>query len=236
MARRLLMSPCMQPLASRLLLASALVAASGATALAQPSATEPAPAPTAAPAPQNTDWNQVSHINGQLVPVGEKNEYFYQYKRTIISADPVAWIMGFYGVSASYGLDDHLALRGEIDYISPANTNDSVIEYDVGVPIYFRRTYQGAFLEPGFVVRTERQTYDDYYSGSGTNPQPVTHTETSTQYGPQVLMGWHWTWDSGLNVAAAIGVGRNLGYDRSSGSSSGEQYIPNGYLRFGYAF
>src|SRR2546423_1555740 len=145
----------MSTFASRLLLSAAFVSAAGATALAQPSATPPA-APPAAPAttaPQNADWRDVSNINGQLVPVGEKNSYVYEFKRTIISTNPVGWIVGIYGLSASYALDDHLAIRGELDYISPPdNGGTTMIEGDVGLPIYFRRTYQGAFLEPGLVV------------------------------------------------------------------------------------
>jgi hypothetical protein len=245
----------MQPLASRLLLAVSAVAATGATALAQPSATmpvdpaaAPAPAPVAAPAPapepaadaaipvvvapQNTDWTQVSHINGQLVPVGEKNEYFYQYKRTIISADPIAWILGFYGVSASYGIDDHLALRAELDYIAPADSHQHWFEGDIGLPIYFRRTYQGAFLEPGLVVRQVVADDDVNYSSSPDGYPPP--SRKAAQWGPQVLVGWHWTWDSGLNIAIAAGVGRNLGYKEGDGGD--DRYIANGYMRFGYAF
>ena len=214
----------MPTFASRLLLSAALVSAAGATALAQPANTPLA-------APQNADWNEVSQINGQLVPVGTKNDYFYQYKHTIISTDPIGWIMGVYGISASEGLDDHIAIRGELDYISPPNSDidTNTIEADVGVPIYFRRTYQGAFLEPGLVVRQTRTTYSSYDANA------TTMTDTTTEYGPQVLVGWHWTWESGLNIAVAAGVGRNLNY-KNDGSGSGEQYIPNGYLRFGYAF
>jgi hypothetical protein len=219
----------MPTFASRLLLSAALVSAAGATALAQPSETPPtAPAP-----PQNATWSQVSNINGQLVPVGEKNSYLYEFKRTIISADPVGWIMGVYGVSGSYALDDHFAIRGELDYISPPDNNGTtVFEGDVGLPIYFRRTYQGAFLEPGLVMRQihDPNTYN-YDAATGTE---TTGTTNTTQFGPQVLVGWHWTWESGFNVAIAAGVGRNL--EHKAGDYSSDEYIPNGYMRFGYAF
>jgi hypothetical protein len=221
----------MPTFASRLLLSAALVSAAGATALAQPSNTAPALAPTTAP--QNADWSNVSNINGQLVPVGEKNNYLYEFKRTNISANPVGWIMGLYGVSASYALDDHLAIRGELDYWSPPDSNgQTMTEGDLSLPIYFRRTYQGAFIEPGVVVR---QTQDpNYYSYDSTTGTEYTTTRTTSQFGPQVLVGWHWTWESGLNVAVAVGVGRNLNHDQNDYSS--DPYIPNGYMRFGYAF
>ncbi|HTJ41654.1 MAG TPA: hypothetical protein VL463_06140 [Kofleriaceae bacterium] len=216
----------MHALASRFVFAALLAAP--AIAAAQPSAT-----PTAAP--QNTDWSQVSNINGQLVPVGEKNDYLYDFKRTIVSANPIGWIMGFYGVSASYALDDHLAIRGELDYISPPDSHEAIVEGDVGLPIYFKRTYQGVFLEPGLVVRQLQDNYSYSYDANG---NATTSTNTTTQFGPQVLVGWHWTWESGLNFSVAAGVGRNLAHtqDPNGYSSSDEQYIPNGYMRFGYAF
>jgi hypothetical protein len=237
----------MTPVASRTLLASILFAASGATAMAQPSETPPAPpapapapAPVAAPAPapQNADWSAVSNINGQLVPVGEKNSYLYEFKRTNISADPIGWIMGFYGVSGSYAIDDHVAIRGELDYISPptdpGESSTQVVEGDIGVPIYLRRTYQGAFIEPGLVVRQTTTNYGGSQIEAGTGTVPSGDSSSITEYGPQVLFGWHWTWESGLNVSAAVGVGRNLAY--AAGTDNDSRYIPNGYFRVGYAF
>src|SRR5262249_12326478 len=142
-----------------------------------------------------------------------------------------AWILGAYGVSASYGLDDHLAIRGELDYIAPPDVHHHTIEADLGVPIYFRPTYQGGFLEPRLVYRTVSDDDVVYRSGPRADGSPPGKL---TQYGPQVLVGWHWTWDSGLNIAIAAGVGRNLGYKDGDGADS--RYIANGYLRFGYAF
>jgi hypothetical protein len=51
-----------------------------------------------------------------------------------------------------------------------------------------------------------------------------------------MLFGWHWTWDSGFNVAAAIGAGRNLNTDASEFDSDDEELFFNGYFRVGYAF
>ena len=51
-----------------------------------------AAAPVAAAArtaPQNEDWSNVSHINGQPVPVGDRNDYLYKFKKTNISVEPV---------------------------------------------------------------------------------------------------------------------------------------------------
>ena len=54
--------------------------------------------------------------------------------------------------------------------------------------------------------------------------------------GPQVLVGWHWSWDSGLNVAAAFGAGRNIAAEDNSEDFDSDEIFANGYLRFGYQF
>ena len=179
-------------------------------------------------APQNEDWSNVSHINGQLVKVGETNDYKKAFKRTNISTNPIGFIYGSYGVSASYGLNDHVAIRGDLNYLSGYLDEDtSGVEIGVGAPIYFRRTYQGAFLEPGFISRRFTHTYScDFECASNSAT-----TETVSTFGPQMLVGWHWTWDSGLNIAVAGGVGRNW-----ASADSYDKIFPNGYLRFGYAF
>ena len=47
-----------------------------------------------------------------------------------------------------------------------------------------------------------------------------------------MLFGWHWTFDSGLNIAMALGAARNLGGDKMSST----EVQPAGYFRVGYAF
>lgn len=256
LAHRLLYGPAMTKLAAlALLLASSSVALAQSAAPGAP-APAPAPAPTtasgpvvvvspapvvvtqpapaapapAAPAPggqQNHDWNDVNHINGQLVPVGQENDYLKKYKRWNVSTNPLGFIWGSYGVSVSYGLNQNIAIRGDLNYYSPPGIDTvSGVEVGVGVPIYFRRTYQGLFLEPGIISRTFKDTYScDTCSSSET---------TNTTFGPQILVGWHWTWSSGLNFAIAAGAGRNwASKDTEYGS---DEVFPNGYMRFGYAF
>jgi hypothetical protein len=208
-----------------LLLASLLLAAASSTALAQPSA---APAATGAPAPQTHAWEEVSHVNGQLVPVGESNSYLKKFRKTNISSNPVGWMIGFYGVSVSHAVSNHVAIRGDANYINPVGESESYTELGVGVPLYLRRTYQGAFIEPGFIVRTESNDYCDSSYGSC--------NDTDVTTGPQMLIGWHWTWDSGFNVAAAVGVGRNINHDDNDDSYDDEEIFGNGYFRVGYAF
>src|SRR5688572_4023829 len=68
----------------------------------------------AVPAPQNEDWNNVSHINGTPVKVGERNDYLNDgYKKVNISSNPIGWMFGFYGVSGSYAIHKNVAIRGD---------------------------------------------------------------------------------------------------------------------------
>ena len=181
------------------------------TSVAQAQSDGPPPPP---PAP-----GTVSQINGIPIKVGERNEYVYTFKPWNVSANPIGWIMGIYGVSLSYGFHPNVAIHADVTYYNPIDSDYSAMEVSAGLPIYFRRTYQGIFLEPGLVVRTP--------SDDSVGSERV--------FGPQALVGWHWTWDSGFNVAAAIGAGRNLSHT-SDGESSGEELFVNGYLRFGYSF
>jgi hypothetical protein len=177
------------------------------TASAQPPAGHEAPP---APPPRG----DLSHIDGVPVPVGDHNQYYYDFRRWNVASNPIGWIAGIYGLSVSYGFHDNVALRGDANLYS-LKGGDSGYEVGVGLPIYFRRTYQGVFLEPGLIVREFENS-------------------SSPTMGPQVLVGWHWTWDSGLNVAVAGGLGRN--FAASDRDFSGDDLFANGYLRFGYSF
>lgn len=180
-----------------------------------------APAVAGNGAPQNERWENVSHINGSLVKVGEKQDYLLSYKKLNVSTNPIGWIMGIYGVSASYAVGANVAIRGDANYFSMENERG----YEVGVsaPIYFRRVYSGPFIEPGIVARSFENMDDYECSGCSSS--------TSTLIGPEVLFGWHWSFDSGLNVALAVGAARDVSGDANSSSDP----EPVGYFRIGYA-
>jgi hypothetical protein len=171
------------------------------------------------PPPPAPPPSAISQINGVPVKVGERNEYVYTFKPWNVSANPIGWIMGIYGVSLSYGFHPNAALHADVTYYNMVDSDLEALEISAGVPLYFRRTYQGLFLEPGLMVRSPR--------GDEITSDKV--------FGPQVLVGWHWTWDSGFNVAVASGFGRNLAENADGGEGDGELFF-NGYLRFGYSF
>ena len=197
----------------------------------QASEMEAPPAATAAPAaPQNEDWNNVSHINGSIVPVGERGDYLMKFKKTNISTNPLGWMFGFYGVSASYAVSNNVVVRGDINIGHQFEGNDGV-EVGASLPIYFRRAYSGPFIEPGLVMRSIQQTsyaYDAY--GNTTTSSMSTNSNVLVE----MMVGWHWSFDSGLNLAMAFGAAREI--SNTSGTSNSDEPHPAGYFRIGYEF
>jgi hypothetical protein len=180
------------------------------------------------PPPQNEAWSNVSHINGTVVPVGDRNNYLYTFKKTNIASNPIGWMFGVYGVSLSYALSNNIAIRGDANYVSI--NSDQAYEVGVSFPIYFRRTYSGPFLEPGVIVRGSSNNSDSTYADC------TDCSSSNTFVGPEMMFGWQWMFDSGLNVAAAFGVARNLQSNNDGYSSNKIDVQPAGYFRIGYAF
>jgi hypothetical protein len=186
---------------------------------------QPSQQPSLAPSSEG-DADDISQINGHPIKVGEHNEYHYSFKRWNVSTNPIGLILGFYNVSLSYALTPHVALRGDLNIIHVVGDDDSgTFEAGIGAPIYFKKVYSGFFLEPGVIVRSpvDHRSYHDTYDSSG----------DASVFGPQMLAGWHWSWDSGLNVAFAFGAGRNM---NTGSSDSGSELFANGYFRAGYEF
>ncbi len=231
--------------ARRVLFTTLALAVSAGTALAQPgppgSEEMPPPAPAdgslvvitpaqptaqtpeviAVVAPQNEQWSNVSHINGQLVKVGERSEYIIKHKTTSISTNPIGWMVGFYGVSVTHALSQNVAVRGDVNLYHV--DNDDGYEVGLTLPIYFKRVFSGPFIEGGILKRD----FDTSDMSSGL-------------IGPQALFGWHWTFDSGFNVAMALGAAKNLNaseYCDDYGCYEDEMEVePQGYFRVGYAW
>lgn len=185
-----------------------------------PQTSGPVMTPTMNGAPQNEDWNNVSHINGVPVKVGERGDYLYKFRRFNIAADPLSWLAGMFNVSASYAVTDNIVLRGDVNF-GRTLYDDKGSEFGVSAPIYFRRAYSGPFIEPGLVVRSSTDSYYDGYSDQMSSTSNVL---------VEMMVGWHWTFDSGLNLALAGGIARPID------SSNDDDITPAGYFRVGYAF
>jgi hypothetical protein len=155
-------------------------------------------------------------------------------RRINLSSDPLTWPFGGYGGSVSLAVSDHVALRAEADFLDV--TDYRITEGDLSAPIYLDRTYHGVFVEPGVVVRHVREAGVDDCNPGITRPDcvPTPYTRWSTQWGPQALLGWHWSADNGVNLAIALGATFDVGSIDSRVSRT--PILPNGYLRVGYAF
>jgi hypothetical protein len=202
--------------------AQPVYAAPGAAEMPPP---PPYPAPAAAPAtangaPQNEDWNNVSHINGIPVKVGERQDYLYKPKKFNIATNPFGYFFGYYDIAGSMALGQNLAASVAITGWDIESTTG--YQFSATLPLYFRKTFSGPYLEGGLLLR---QTKHDYcYDCYSTDSM-----ETDSWVGPQLMFGWQWTFDSGLNVQFAAGFAKQMG-------NSNQDTDGNGYFRVGYAF
>lgn len=178
-----------------------------------------------APVPQHKPEN-ISQVNGQLVEIGNHNKYDYTYKRFNIGTNPLSMLMGTYGVQGSIALNSMVAIRGDITAYDEGFTGGAGVDMTGSAAVYFKQMYQGLFLEPGLVLRNRKES--DYYYDDSYNEHYTEESRTSLAF--QTLIGYHWMWDSGLNVSVAGGLSRELGSDGN------EEVEPAGYMRFGYAF
>jgi hypothetical protein len=192
-----------------------------------PGAPYAAPAAPANGAPQNEDWNNVSHVNGTPVKVGERGDYLYKFRKTNIAANPFGVFFGYYDISVSHALGQNLAASVAVSGWHMGGGSTEGYQISATLPLYFRRTYSGPYLEGGLLMRTD--TDDDYYYDAAYATDYMDYDSSETWVGPQLLFGWHWTFDSGLNVSTAFGVAKKI----DSGDSEPDV---NGYFRVGYAF
>lgn len=169
----------------------------------------PPPPPSSDNSDPNTVANDVSTLNGQLVEVGDKNRFRTGHKQWNIAANPFGFLFNWYSLSGSKALSDNIALRGEVSFST--DNDSSAVGLGVGLPLYFKKVYTGLFLEPGLTT---------FASGDET-----------IWAGPQLVIGYHWYWDSNLNLAVAAGVGRNW-----SSEDEFTETFPAGYFQVGYAF
>jgi hypothetical protein len=192
-----------------------------------PGAAEMPPPPVAPQAangaPQNEHWANVSHINGVPVKVGERQDYLYKPKKYNLSANPFGFFFGYYDLAGSIALGSNLGA-------TVAVTGWDFGEWDQGyqisatLPLYFRKTFSGPFLEGGLLIRSTDES--DYYAYDCID---CSSSMSDSWVGPQLLFGWHWTFDSGLNTSFAFGVAKRM-------DSGSDEPDANGYFRVGYAF
>lgn len=130
---------------------------------------------------------------------------------------------GRFALGVSYSIVRHVAIRGDADYYNSIGTGGDATGYGVslGVPLYFKKMYDGFFVEPSFLV---------------IKTNALLCSADSVGLGPTMLIGGHWIWDAGFIVALAPGVGHTWIKQTESGYMDEGLLLSAGYLRVGYAF
>ncbi len=124
----------------------------------------------------------ISKIDGQLVKVGDKNDYEYDYKKWNIGINAFLLPQDIVSISGSYAITENIAPRVGVAFGKFGFSNQDV-SANLGVPVYFKKVYSGFFVEPG----------------------------VDSTAGFYVAGGYHWMWDSGFNVYLGIGAGKKGG-------------------------
>ncbi len=165
-------------------------------------------------------------------------------RRLAVATDPIGLLSGHYALSATYVATRHFAVRADMQIIEePWAYADSSWRAGISVPIYLDRPLHGPYVEPGlaFAERLTGYAYGGIGSLGGTSGDglgglggmatftPVPLSQRSIE--PQIFVGWQWLFDSGLNIAAAVGVSRHTASDGSGTSTA----VRESYLRVGIA-
>ena len=159
----------------------------------------------------------VKKLEGQLIPVGEENKYRYSYDSWNITTDPIGFVYGKFSVGLTYAINDVIAIRTDVDLYKPYAEGSGVGGgAAVAGTLYFKKMYDGFFVEPGARI--------------------FGMDDGSLLYGPMINIGWHWIWDSGMNVALAAGAGHTWVSGGIGGSDTFSGTLPTGYLRIGKTF
>ncbi len=141
----------------------------------------PAPASTTSNSldDKNVTHNNVSTLNNQLVPIGEKHKYTYDYKKFNLGINLFLLPAEVISLSGSYAVTPHVVARVGMALNFSHKWGDKDFQINAGVPIYFQKAYTGFFVEPGI----------------------------DSSSGFYVAGGYHWMWDSGFNTHIGMGVG-----------------------------
>lgn len=171
------------------------------------------------------DDDKYSNIEGQVVPVGEKNRYEYDYPKWNIYTNPFSWFWGQMSLGASRAIHQNFTINGSAGFLYGYWGEPNVYGglFDLSATAWFRKVFSGFYLEPGvaLVFATQGGTAD----------------VSATVGGPQLIAGWGWIWDSGFNINLGLGLGYYWGKgDNFQNTSYLDGIFPTGKLAFGYAF
>jgi len=161
-----------------------------------------------------------SKIDGQLVPVGERNKYEYSYKKHLVSTNPLSYFLGSFAVGYNHAFSQNIAARVDLGFIHIWKTELYGADLSASVPIFFKKMNDGFYIEPGAYLMV--LDVDGASAVAG---------------GPHMLLGWSWIWDSGFNVNLGLGMSYTwISAEGAGASASIDGPFPKGRLAFGYAW
>jgi hypothetical protein len=111
-----------------------------------------------------------------------------------------------------------------------SHNSDTMLQMTASAPLFFRHTFSGIYLEPGLIYRSSSSSSYAYDAASCTSCQT---SSDNSWVGPELLVGYQWNFDSGLNISYALGLAKHLGGDQMDSSDNVDF---NGYFRAGYNF
>ncbi len=143
---------------------------------------------------------------------------------TFVGVNPIGWLGGWFGFGVTHRVHDRAAIH--VDAASVSNDFAHGWEVIAGVPLYVSGAFDGPFVEPALIARRAR-------SGFFCDGGPECPSENLT--GPALMLGWHWTYDPGFSVAAAVGGAYDVGDSVEPMLEIGAGIELTAYLRVGYA-
>jgi len=167
--------------------------------------------------------------NKPVIPVGERNRYRNTYKTWNVWTSPFGYFFGNFSLGASYAFHQNVKVNIEPQFIYFFLAKPHVVGggATLSTSIYFKKVYDGFYLEPGARIL--------YLSQKRSLGGP---TADGLVGGPQLIAGWGWIWDSGLNFNIGFGLGYywgKAGKDvEDTDSFSG--IFPASNLAFGFSF
>jgi hypothetical protein len=167
--------------------------------------------------------------DGQIVPVGERHRYRLAYDTWNIWTNPFGYFFGSFNIGASYAFHQNFKVNLEPRYIYFFAASPKVVGggATASVSIFFKKVYDGFYLEPGASI-----LYISQKRRAGSNEID------GFVGGPQLIGGWGWKWDSGFNINLGMGLGYfwgKVGRDVED-TEAFEGVLPVANLQIGFTF
>src|SRR5690606_12632549 len=123
--------------------------------------------------------------------------YRHTYKTWNVWTNPFGFFFGSFNLGVSYAFHQNLKVNASPTFIYFFSADPKVVGggLTLSTTVFFKKMYDGFYLEPGVTALYVSQDRD---VGSSTVKGMVG--------GPQLIGGWGWVWDSGFNINLGFGL------------------------------